>query len=61
MVEVAHEALFRSWPRLADWIEETGSYGDIEAGWYWQSPTIPDLAELQAQHDALARVSFDLR
>ena len=35
-------------------IEETGSYGDLEAGWYWQSETIPELAELQAQHDALA-------
>ena len=23
MVEVAHEALFRSWPRLAEWIQET--------------------------------------
>ncbi len=35
-------------------IKETGSYGDLEAGWYWQSDTIPPLAELQAQHDALA-------
>jgi N-dimethylarginine dimethylaminohydrolase len=34
-------------------IEETGSYGDPEAGWYWQSKRIPPLAELQAQHDAL--------
>ena len=35
-------------------IEETGSFGDLDAGWYWQSETIPPLAELQAQHDALA-------
>ena len=35
-------------------IEETGSFGDLEAGWYWQSETIPPLSEMQAQHDALA-------
>ena len=35
-------------------IEETGSFGDLEAGWYWQSETIPPLAEMQAQHDRLA-------
>ena len=35
-------------------IEEIGSFGDFEAGWYWQSKTIPPLAEMQAQHDALA-------
>ena len=35
-------------------IEEIGSYGDLEAGWYWQSEEIPTLAELQAQHDHLA-------
>ncbi|RKF17285.1 amidinotransferase [Roseovarius spongiae] len=35
-------------------IPETGGYGDVEAGWYWQSREIPDLAELQAQHDGLA-------
>ncbi len=34
-------------------IESIGSYGDIEAGWYFQSDTIPSLAELQTQHDAL--------
>jgi len=37
-------------------IAETGSYGDLEAGWYWQSETIPSLSELQAQHDALAEL-----
>lgn len=35
-------------------IEQTGSYGDPETGWYWQSRTIPPVSELQAQHDALA-------
>jgi N-dimethylarginine dimethylaminohydrolase len=35
-------------------IAETNSFGDLKAGWYWQSETIPDLAEMQAQHDALA-------
>jgi len=34
-------------------IEEIGSFGDPEAGWYWQSKRIPPLQELQAQHDAL--------
>jgi N-dimethylarginine dimethylaminohydrolase len=37
-------------------IPETNSFGDLKAGWYWQSETIPDLAELQAQHDALANM-----
>jgi len=37
-------------------IEEIGSYGDITEGWYWQSKRIPPLAELQAQHDALAAI-----
>lgn len=35
-------------------IEEIGTYGDLEAGWYWQSDSIPSLEELQAQHDGLA-------
>ncbi|SDW44256.1 N-Dimethylarginine dimethylaminohydrolase [Albimonas donghaensis] len=35
-------------------INETGTFGDIEAGWYWQSDEIPELHELQAQHDGLA-------
>lgn len=37
-------------------IAEIGAYGDLEAGWYWQSETIPPLAEMQAQHDALAEL-----
>ncbi|MGI9412675.1 MAG: dimethylarginine dimethylaminohydrolase family protein, partial [Hyphomicrobiales bacterium] len=35
-------------------IEETNSFGDLDAGWYWQSETIPPLEEMQAQHDGLA-------
>ena len=34
-------------------IEEIGAYGDLKAGWYWQSDEIPPLAEMQAQHDGL--------
>ena len=34
-------------------IESIGSYGDIEAGWYFQSDSVPKLSEMQAQHDAL--------
>ena len=35
-------------------IEETNSFGDLDAGWYWQSESIPPLEEMQAQHDGLA-------
>lgn len=34
-------------------IEEIGSFGDPETGWYWQSDHIPELEEMQEQHDAL--------
>lgn len=34
-------------------IESIGSFGDLEAGWYFQSDTLPALSEMQAQHDAL--------
>ena len=36
-------------------IESIGSFGDIEKGWYFQSDTLPPIAEMQAQHDALAQ------
>ena len=36
-------------------IPEIGSFGDIEAGWYFQSDTPPDVAAMQAQHDGLTR------
>ncbi|HSY88191.1 MAG TPA: arginine deiminase family protein [Verrucomicrobiae bacterium] len=34
-------------------IESIGSYGDVEAGWYFQSDSLPKISEMQAQHDAL--------
>jgi N-dimethylarginine dimethylaminohydrolase len=34
-------------------IESIGSFGDLEKGWYFQSDTVPPLAAMQAQHDAL--------
>ena len=34
-------------------IEEIGSYGDPEAGWYFQSDTVPDWDEFRAQHQGL--------
>lgn len=37
-------------------IEEIGSYGDLEQGWYFQSDTVPDWGEFRAQHDGLVEV-----
>ncbi len=34
-------------------IESIGSFGDPDAGWYWQSDSIPPLEEMQRQHDGL--------
>lgn len=34
-------------------IEAIGSFGDLEEGWYFQSDTLPPVADMQAQHDAL--------
>ena len=34
-------------------IEAIGSFGDLDAGWYFQSDSVPPLPEMQAQHDAL--------
>lgn len=34
-------------------IESIGSFGDPEKGWYWQSDSIPPVAEMQGQHDGL--------
>ncbi|MDO8354174.1 MAG: arginine deiminase family protein, partial [Aestuariivirga sp.] len=34
-------------------IESIGSFGDLKAGWYFQSDTMPQISEMQAQHDAL--------
>ena len=33
-------------------IESIGSFGDLAAGWYFQSDSVPPLAQMQAQHDA---------
>jgi len=35
------------------YIPEIDAFGDPEVGWYWQHNTIPEVAEMQAQHDAL--------
>ena len=40
-------------------IPELGSFGDPEAGWYWQGDSVPPLAEMQAQHDGLAAALRD--
>jgi N-dimethylarginine dimethylaminohydrolase len=36
-------------------IESIGSFGDEKAGWYFQSDRVPDLSEMQAQHDSLVK------
>ncbi|MFO1123050.1 MAG: arginine deiminase family protein [Hyphomicrobiales bacterium] len=36
-------------------IAHIGSFGDAEAGWYFQSDTLPPVAAMQAQHDALVK------
>ncbi len=40
-------------------IESIGSFGDLEEGWYFQSETIPELADMQTHHDALVRTLRD--
>ncbi len=35
-------------------IDSIGSFGDLDKGWYFQSDTVPPVAAMQAQHDALA-------
>ena len=37
-------------------IEEIGSYGDLDKGWYWQSDTVPDMDKLRAQHDNMVDI-----
>jgi N-dimethylarginine dimethylaminohydrolase len=34
-------------------LPDIGAYGDPETGWYWRGDKVPDLAAMQAQHDAL--------
>jgi N-dimethylarginine dimethylaminohydrolase len=40
-------------------IESIGTFGDLEKGWYWQSDTIPQISEMQVQHDALVETLRD--
>jgi N-dimethylarginine dimethylaminohydrolase len=40
-------------------IDEIGSFGDREKGWYFQSDVIPDWDEFRAQHDALVQLLRD--
>jgi N-dimethylarginine dimethylaminohydrolase len=37
-------------------IDEIGSYGDLQKGWYFQSDVIPDWDEFRSQHDHLVQV-----
>jgi len=37
-------------------IDEIGSYGDRQKGWYFQSEVIPDWDEFRSQHDHLVQV-----
>ena len=37
-------------------IDEIGSYGDRQKGWYFQSDVIPDWDEFRSQHDQLVQV-----
>jgi N-dimethylarginine dimethylaminohydrolase len=37
-------------------IDEIGSFGDRQKGWYFQSDVIPDWDEFRAQHDNLAEL-----
>jgi len=71
VVEVAHEALFREWPRLADWIKERGDdfrirrYAEISA-LEWQRDGsqyshLWPLARLSKFYDALERLELDPR
>jgi len=34
-------------------IESIGSFGDLDAGWYFQSDEVPPVERMRAQHDAL--------
>ncbi|WP_051927574.1 dimethylarginine dimethylaminohydrolase family protein [Ruegeria halocynthiae] len=37
-------------------IEELGTYGDREVGWYWQGQELPSVADMQQQHDGMVDV-----
>jgi formylglycine-generating enzyme required for sulfatase activity/energy-coupling factor transporter ATP-binding protein EcfA2 len=67
-LEVAHEALFRSWPRLVDWINTTRddlrSLRQVEreaADWHRGGRAfLPSAERLQPVHAALARLNVSL-
>lgn len=40
-------------------LEDLGSFGDPEQGWYWRGDTVPSLQALQDEHDALVQVLGD--
>ena len=40
-------------------LEDIGSFGDPEQGWYWRGDTVPSLDDLQRDHDALVQVLAD--
>ncbi|MBK0328097.1 hypothetical protein I5535_12445 [Rhodobacteraceae bacterium F11138] len=40
-------------------IEGINAFGEIDKGWYWRGDAIPDLAEMQAQHDGYADILCD--
>ncbi len=46
-------------PQAEPAFESIGSFGDLEEGWYFQSETIPELADIQAHHDGLVRTLRD--
>jgi N-dimethylarginine dimethylaminohydrolase len=37
-------------------IEDLGAFGDPKTGWYWRGREVPPLADMQAEHDGLAKV-----
>lgn len=39
-------------------LEDIGSFGDPDQGWYWRGDTVPSLDALQADHDALVQLPF---
>jgi len=40
-------------------LPEIGAYGDPATGWYWRGDSVPDIASMQAQHDALVEALRD--
>lgn len=36
-------------------LPDIGAFGDVDEGWYWRGETVPPLADMQGQHDALVQ------